>query len=230
MGTFHSMAKDLMPVIDGGDEDADSGFEGYEDDEGSMNAVKGSEGIGIGMSNIAAHSTVIIKDPVPAAVPVPPQDEDEQDIPALLNAADATAAVQNGVETPPPAYSGSVSPRRGSNTGSMRGRSSLRQRQDTRGSGAALREADLGNGVDTIRPVKKVDTAGSLRMSAEFVGSQRGKEGASAGGSRAGSPTSVPNSPVRERPTHQRMSSQAGKAGTAMVDEVILPILQNVSG
>ena len=81
--------------------------------------------------------------------------------------------------------------------------------------GHALREADLGSGVDTIRPVKKVDAAGSLRLSTEFVGSLR-KE-ASAGSSPKSPPT-----------THKRMASEAGKAGSAIVDEVVLPIIQRV--
>lgn len=70
--------------------------------------------------------------------------------------------------------------------------------------------ADLGTGVGTIRPVKKVDQVGSLRLSSEFVGSQR-KEGSS-------------TSPIAPR----RASSETARVGGLMVDEVILPILNNV--
>ncbi len=77
-----------------------------------------------------------------------------------------------------------------------------------------MREADLGTGIDTIRPVKKVDPAGSLRLSSEFVGSMR-KEGS----------VSSPRSP-----TLKRTSSDFEKAGRSLVDEVVLPILSNVSG
>lgn len=78
-----------------------------------------------------------------------------------------------------------------------------------------MREADLGTGVDTIRPVKKVDTVGSLRMSAGYVGSIR-REGSG----------STPTSPTTT--THRRAASEASKAGKALIDEVVLPILQNV--
>lgn len=73
-----------------------------------------------------------------------------------------------------------------------------------------MRPADLGTGVDTIRPVKKVDPAGSLRLSSEFVGSLR----------KENSPTS-PTAP-------RRVSSETARAGGSMVDQVILPILSNV--
>lgn len=72
--------------------------------------------------------------------------------------------------------------------------------------------ADLGTGVGTIRPVKKVDPVGSLKLSSEFVGSLR-KEGSS--------PTS-PIAPPRQA------SSETAKVGGLMVDEVIMPILNNV--
>ena len=67
--------------------------------------------------------------------------------------------------------------------------------------------ADLGTGVDTIRPVKKVDSVGSLRLSSEYVGRKEGST----------SPT-----------TSRRASSETARAGGLMVDEVILPILSKV--
>lgn len=76
------------------------------------------------------------------------------------------------------------------------------------GTGRVLSPADLGTGVDTIRPVKKTDSVGSLRLSSEFVGNLL-KEGS-------------PISPT------QRTSSEIARAGGLMVDEVILPILSNV--
>jgi len=106
----------------------------------------------------------------------------------------------------PPAYSGTVRSSR---------RASYAARTNIAGSGTVITDADLGNGVDTIRPVKKVDPVGSLRLSAEFVGSVR-KEGS--GGSSPSSPT-----------THKRAMSEAGRAGRSLADEVILPVLGNVS-
>lgn len=81
------------------------------------------------------------------------------------------------------------------------------------GVGTVLNEADLGTGVDTIRPVKKVDPVGSLRLSSEYVGSVR-KDGGTV------SPTSS---------VFNRSLSEGAKAGNAMVDQVVVPILQNVS-
>lgn len=94
-------------------------------------------------------------------------------------------------------------------------RASYATRSNTEGFGTVITDADLGNGVDTIRPVKKVDPVGSLRLSAEFVGNMR-KE--SSGGSTPSSPT-----------THKRAMSDAGRAGKSLVDEIVLPVLGNVS-
>jgi serine/threonine-protein kinase 24/25/MST4 len=75
-----------------------------------------------------------------------------------------------------------------------------------------LSAADIGNGVDTIRPVKKVDPVGSLKLSAEYVGSLRREASTS--------PTSST--------MHKRTASQSAKAGESMVDQVILPAIQKV--
>lgn len=222
MGTFSSVAKDLLPEMD--DEDmGDDEPSIYEEDEGSIDAggaVNGSTPLdsgGIGMNVGAAHSTVFVKTPL-----------DEPDISSLLAAADglpyepadsteqttpprATHPANDG--TPlgaPPAYTGSVRSRR---------RSSYAARQNMTGAGTVMREADLGSGVDTIRPVKKVDTIGSLRLSAEYVGTTRSREG---------SPSS-PTSPSRDRSSFKRKVSESEQAGRAMIDGVVLPVLQNVS-
>ena len=153
----------------------------------------------------AIHSTVIIK-----ALP------DEKDVPGLL--ADGVSSENaDGVEgpstppsqEPPPAYTGSVRSSR---------RSSYATRSMRDGRGTVLREADLGTGVDTIRPVKKVDTVGSLRLSHEFVGSQR--EGGSG---------STPSSPVTPKSPHKRALSESMRAGQSIVDDIILPICVRVS-
>ncbi|KII95208.1 hypothetical protein PLICRDRAFT_34044 [Plicaturopsis crispa FD-325 SS-3] len=202
MGSFRSMAKDLMPPGMEPDDDYvdDEGFE--EDGEGSVDttgAVKGSDPLnqGIGMNMQAAHSTMIIR---------PLQDEptsaaDAVEAPAPQTGAEGESGTPLGA---PPAYTGSVRPSR---------RASYAARNDARGT--LLREADLGTGVDTIRPVKKVDTVGSLRMSAEHVGSVK-REGSG----------SVPSSPTKDKASHKRAGSELGKAGKSIVDEVVLPILQ----
>ena len=77
------------------------------------------------------------------------------------------------------------------------------------GAGTVLTPASLDTGVGTIRPVKKVDPVGSLRLPSEFVGSVL-----------KGSSTS----PIAPR----RASSETARVGGLMVDEVILPNLNNV--
>jgi len=64
--------------------------------------------------------------------------------------------------------------------------------------------------MDTLRPVKKLDSAGSLRLSSDFVGNK--------------SPSS-PNGT-----THGRRPSEYQRAGSAMVSEVIIPTIQLAIG
>lgn len=202
MGTLRSMAKDLIhptSSIDSEDELSDDEHEASIDTGG---ATRGSDPIvtaGLGSNPAAAHSTVVIK-------PLPPR---EKDIQALLAEGDESSSDStDGPETPqdllgaPPAYTGSVRSSR---------RSSYAARHQVHGTGTVMREADLGNGIDTIRPIKKVDAAGSLRLSSEFVGNIR-REGS----------TSAPSSPT----VHKRAVSEVTKAGNAIIDEVVLPIIE----
>lgn len=208
MGTFSSMARDLVPssqhsAVDSDEETSDN------DLEASINtgaATKGSDPIvanGLGSNSAAAHSTVVIK-PLPNAA-------SEKDISVLLaENDDSSPESTDGPETPadplgaPPAYTGSVRHNR---------RSSYAARNQVNGAGTIMREADLGNGIDTIRPIKKLDAANSLRLSSEFVGNIR-KEGS----------TSAPSSPT----IHKRSVSEVSKAGGAIIDEVVLPIIDKV--
>ncbi|KAG9317295.1 kinase-like domain-containing protein [Chiua virens] len=208
MGTFSSAARDLLPDMD--DEDIEEDPSAY-DEERSLDtegAVKGSEQLvssGIATSYQGSHSTVVIKTL-----------SEDQDMPTLLTANDASRmdlGVSSGPITPqdaPPAYTGSVRPTR---------RSSYAARHRTTGAGTIMREADLGSGVDTIRPVKKVDTLGSLRLSAEYVGTTRGRDDVPQ------SPS--PTSSAKERSPFKRRPSESERAGRAMVDDVVLPVLQN---
>ncbi|PCH41000.1 Pkinase-domain-containing protein [Wolfiporia cocos MD-104 SS10] len=168
--------------------------------------TRGSD-VQLGMNAAAQHSTVIIRSlPRPAG---------EKDVPPLMtdDYSDETAGSSEpttppqSVETsePPPAYTGSV---RSTRRASFQARNNLTN-------GTILGEADIGNGVDTIRPVKKVDTVRSLRMSEEYVGTTRSREGN----------TSNPPSPQGTKNSHKRVSGEAVKAGRTLVDEVMLPIL-----
>jgi serine/threonine-protein kinase 24/25/MST4 len=215
MGTFRSIAKDLLPPGMEEDEDyvEDDASVVDEGKHASIDTAKGSGPItsadAIGSNMQAAHSTIIIR---PA-----PEEPDERDLPSLLASDEMGSSAEDGTG---PATSSrlSGSPPLGAPpayTGSMRSgrRSSYAERNDMRGT--LMREADLGTGIDTIRPVKKVDTVGSLRLSADFVGSAR-KDGS----------TSVPTSPTKN--SNKRGPTELAKAGTSMVEEVVLPILQNV--
>jgi serine/threonine-protein kinase 24/25/MST4 len=220
MGTFTSAARDLLPDMD--DEEAEEDPLVCDDEDQSVDtegAINGSEQLvtsGIGMSHQATHSTVLIKSPLAP---------EEQDIPTLLAATDASPSDSGALsgsipplegellQDAPPAYTGSVR--------SMK-RSSCAARHKTTGAGTVMREADLGSGVDTIRPVKKVDTIGSLRLSAEYVGTARSRDDPPQ------SPSST-SSPTKERSSFKRRASESERAGRSMVDDVVLPVLQNVS-
>jgi serine/threonine-protein kinase 24/25/MST4 len=208
MGTFRTMAKDLaMPAHMEADDDDMSVYEEDRPSIDTSGATNGSDlvGGGLGLNSQAAHSTVVIKPSRPAP---------EIDMEMLLASGSSSPdQISSGSPaTPPdgapPAYTGSIRSKR---------RASYAERTSARGAGTILNEADLGTGVDTIRPVKKVDPVGSLRISAEFVGNLR-REGSG----------STPTSPTTSPTTHTRRASDAGKAGKAMVDEVVLPILRKV--
>ncbi|KIM53798.1 hypothetical protein SCLCIDRAFT_1222511 [Scleroderma citrinum Foug A] len=213
MGTFSSAAKDLIPETDDGDMSEEPSI--YEEDQSidTGNAVNGDSALGSVGARInqhAAHSTIRIQvvrddeDPpfLGASADFPGESSVESPSPAIPppNKAEALGA--------PPAYSTSMLSSR---------RSSYAARHKTTGSGTIMREADLGTGLDTIRPVKKVDAVGSLKLSSEYVGTTRGRE-------------DVPLSPTsfsRERTGIKRRGSQSEKAGRAMIDDVVLPVLQN---
>ncbi|KAG6814179.1 hypothetical protein H0H92_000855 [Tricholoma furcatifolium] len=204
MGTFRTMTRDLkMPLGMVADEEEGSDEE-FQDSVSTGAATKDSRSQvagGIGMNTHAAHSTVIIKSPHPPS--------EDKEISELLSeevipeeASDADDEQRDTSLGAPPAYTGSIRSNR---------RASYSARMSEEGAGTIIREADIGTGVDTIRPVKKVDPAGSLRLSSEFVGSIRRDS------------SSSPTSPSK----HKRALSDVAKAGSALVDEVVLPILQN---
>jgi serine/threonine-protein kinase 24/25/MST4 len=221
MGSFRNMARDLVPpdLIPDEDEDVGSLFATAEDGD-SMDtgaATKGSDlppSPGNPSPEVSAgHSTVVIRSQLTS--------KHEQHPSSLEDATPSDASSNTGMTDAdtgpdlgdPPAYV--RTPRR----------SSYAAR--TAPNGTIVREADLGTGVDTIRPVKKIDTTGSLRLSSEYVGSMRAREG-----SGSNSLTTSPTSPVKDKSSsmHKRAASDAAKAGRSLVDDVVLPALQKVSG
>ncbi|KAI6164863.1 kinase-like domain-containing protein [Pisolithus thermaeus] len=206
-------ARDIVPETE--DDDLTTGDQlVYEEDQESFDtggAVKGStilDPTAVRLNSHLTHSTVRIN--------IIPQDRD----PPLLNATTSFTAVdlvtslqdmQTEALGAPPAYSGSMRSAR---------RSSYAARHRTTGAGTIMREADLGTGLDTIRPIKKVDTTSSLKLSAEYVGSARSKDDIPL------SPTS-PASPSKDRALPKRRPGESERAGMAMVNDVVIPVLQN---
>lgn len=99
-------------------------------------------------------------------------------------------------------------------------RSSWNERHDI--NGTVLKEGDVATGMDTIRPVKRLDKGGSARISKDYIGSTRGGDGHGPDtGSRSGTRSS---SGSAEDDIEEEGSS--GQAGKALVREVVLPVLE----
>jgi len=168
----------------------------------------------------AAHSTVVIK-------PLKTEEPAVASLPELSSSAGHSSS-ENEPQTPqdllgaPPAYTGSIR----SNQRQAQGRSSYAARHDLQ-NGTALRPADLGNGMDTVRPVKRVDTVGSLKLSNQFVGSLRSKDGSPLFPTSPASPMKSSSSAANE--THSRLVSEQVRVARSMVDEVIVPTLQRAT-
>lgn len=234
-------------------------IEESEDSYDTGGATKGSEDAlpnGIGVNDAAAHSTVVIRKPSRGAgntfgahahdrsdADSASEEEDAAadadalgappayDTPVVPNgtAATAAAAAANGT-TQPRSQSPPPSP---TSPTSLGRRASYMERTAPRGGrGTALRAADLGNGVDTIRPVKRVDAAGSLRRSAEYVGALRdvvnGTQGSAVSINSGGNGKDGKEGKDGKNGKHRRRESEDVKAGRAMLDEVVLPVVQNV--
>lgn len=221
MGSFRNMARDLVQpgLIPDEDEEAVSLF-GTAEDGDSVNteaATKGSDiplnPGGIGSEISAQQATVVVRSQLASPDGHVPKEEatlsdTDPPNPPVANANPDLGAPPAYVRTP-------TTPRR----------SSYAAR--TAPNGTVVREADLGTGVDTIRPVKKIDATGSLRLSSEYVGSMRARDGRE--GSSAGSAPTSPISPMKDKSsTHRRTASEAAKAGRSLVDEVVLPTLDKV--
>ncbi|PWN52321.1 Pkinase-domain-containing protein [Violaceomyces palustris] len=103
-------------------------------------------------------------------------------------------------------------------------RSSWNERNDI--NGTILKEGDVATGMDTIRPVKRLDSGGSAKFSNEFIGGLRKANGVSP----TGSVNSVNASPS-SRPSHKSRSSSGSipeedRAGESLVTDVIIPVLE----
>ncbi|CAO1632983.1 unnamed protein product [Parajaminaea phylloscopi] len=123
----------------------------------------------------------------------------------------------------------SPSARRDSRQGSRR--SSWNQRHDI--NGTVLREADVAQGVNTIRPIKRLDAGGSARASRDFVGTLHGQSPrASIGPNRGlGSAEGLGltghglEAVQGSTDTGAPSARDEGSAGAALISDVILPVL-----
>lgn len=232
MGSFKSMAKDLMvmPMPPGMEEDPqyisddDEGLTPIEEDESfdTAAAVRGSDSYihsrstGIGISALAAHSTMRIT-PIPGG----------EDVPGLIASEDNSSPETSaeGPGTPPAVLDSHLNAALGAppayQSGSLRSSKRSSYAERNRVQGTMLREADVGTGVDTLRPVKRVDAAGSLRLSAEFLGVGANRRD-------SGSAPNSPTSPQKEGSSGRRTASESAKAGAAMINDIVVPTLQNV--
>jgi serine/threonine-protein kinase 24/25/MST4 len=233
MGSFRSMAKDLMPpgmIPDEDDESVD-----VPDTPDSINSSAATNGgsdlpahspAGVGVNASASHSTVIIRSNSQIAEAVATATNGEGDV----EAEDESPALDEDTSSAETASAEPVTPSSSFNEPEALGAPPAYVRTPRRASYAArnnangtlVRDIDLGTGVDTIRPVKKVDAAGSLRLSADFVGSMRSRESGN-----TSSPTS-PTTASKDKSVHRRAASEAGKAGRVIVDDVVLPSLKKV--
>ncbi|WVQ76913.1 hypothetical protein IAR50_006591 [Cryptococcus sp. DSM 104548] len=108
------------------------------------------------------------------------------------------------------------------------GKSTWKQRNDgTRGT--VVKEGDVGDGFSTVRPMKKIDLAGSQRLSNAYIGSGSVRQ--------QSPPAPIPGSPSKSKPQHQVPVGSPSEskesrdprelAGEALVEDVILPVLAN---
>ncbi|KAG8760291.1 hypothetical protein FRC14_003447 [Serendipita sp. 396] len=216
MGTYRSNAQDVMAAGYG------SRFNTIPDEDMSIYSsasMKGSGGsseqsgepVGIGISSAAAQSTVVIK-PLPAS---PTKEYNDPMVSTSPGSSNETSSAEprtptDATSAPPPAYPGINK--------SVR-RSSWSARNDP--NGAVVRPSDVGTGSDTLRPFKKVDTAGSLRLSSDYMGSVRSKEDGS-----PVSPTSPTATNSSGKEIHKRSKSEYARAGSSMVTDIIVPTIQ----
>ncbi|KAG9028378.1 hypothetical protein FRB95_006560 [Tulasnella sp. JGI-2019a] len=161
---------------------------------------------GLGLLKDAAHSTVVIKPLVVSNLELEAQDSFPA--PSSMDAEPSPEASGHEPRTPPSPTASKTSRR-----------SSYSARTDPKGT--VLNEADIGTGMHTVRPVKRVDTAGSLRLSADFVGNVRSPPAPDAAPLPADDKGSQGSGKLRKR-----SKTELENAGRSLVDQVVLPTLQ----
>ncbi|CAE6505588.1 unnamed protein product [Rhizoctonia solani] len=107
-------------------------------------------------------------------------------------------------------------------------RSSHAARNDP--NGTVVREGDLTFiRMNTMRPVKHVDAAGSLRLSNEYVGSVQSRSSGDSGegsGENGLAESVISNGDAKAARKRAMSVTESAKAGRALVDEIVVPVLQ----
>ena len=94
--------------------------------------------------------------------------------------------------------------------------------------GTVMREGDVGNGMHTIRPVKRFDSVASNRQSAEFIRPGSGDQAHLHNGSVRSAISPAASSSASTSATHTSPNGREAAMGRALVDEVVLPTLDKV--
>ncbi|GAK67061.1 uncharacterized protein PAN0_016d5287 [Moesziomyces antarcticus] len=106
-------------------------------------------------------------------------------------------------------------------------RSSWNERNDI--NGTVLREGDVANGLETLRPVRRLDAGGSAKLSQQYIGSLRSGS-APSGLEKSGElAEAVPRALRHSRSALASSSSTAqahATAGENLVKDVILPVME----
>lgn len=106
-------------------------------------------------------------------------------------------------------------------TGKSR-KSSWSERHDI--NGTVLKAADVATGMDTIRPVKRLDKGGSARVSQEYIGSARSSDGL--GLDLSAVDARYPIRSLDDTDEGDEEEEGSGQAGRALVHDVVLPVLE----
>jgi serine/threonine-protein kinase 24/25/MST4 len=105
-------------------------------------------------------------------------------------------------------------------------RSSWNERNDI--NGTVLREGDVANGLETLRPVRRLDAGGSAKLSQQYIGSLRSGSAPSGLDKSGELGEAVPRALRHSRSALASSSSTAqahATAGENLVKDVILPVM-----
>jgi len=171
---------------------------------------------------------------LPAGAAPPSRDVGKSAASSEASSDESTSTATNGSSRNPPSPSTSSNP-------SRQRRSSWNERHDI--NGTVLRAGDVASGMDTIRPVKRLDAGGSARISAEYIGSLRNRTsngaldaaqsaaaGAAAGskinGHKRGKSRGSDGGNTSDASASDMASEEEARAGETLVRDVVIPVME----